>query len=51
VLAQPDTSLRLFGKPELRGYRRLGVALARGASIEEARDKAGRVARGVRVIE
>jgi phosphoribosylglycinamide formyltransferase 2 len=50
VLEEPDTSLRLFGKPELRGHRRLGVALARGGSIEEAREKAGRVSRAVRVI-
>jgi phosphoribosylglycinamide formyltransferase 2 len=49
-LLEPDTGLRLFGKPELRGQRRLGVALARGATVEEARAKAGRVARGVRVI-
>ena len=50
VLEEPDTSLRLFGKPELRGHRRLGVGLARGSSIEEAREKAGRVSRAVRVI-
>ena len=50
MLGEPDTSLRLFGKPEMRGQRRLGVALARGGSIEEAREKAGRVSRAVRVI-
>jgi phosphoribosylglycinamide formyltransferase 2 len=50
ALEEPDTNLRLFGKPELRGHRRLGVALARGGSIEEAREKAGRVSRAVRVI-
>jgi phosphoribosylglycinamide formyltransferase 2 len=44
ALRDPDTELRLFGKPEVRGRRRLGVALARGASIEEARDKARRAA-------
>ena len=44
ALAEPDTELRLFGKPEVRGKRRLGVALARGQSIEEARDKARRAA-------
>ena len=48
-LSAPDTSLRLFGKPEVRGHRRLGVALARGASLEEAREKAQAVAKGVRV--
>lgn len=40
ALAAPDTELRLFGKPEVAGKRRMGVALARGASIEEARSKA-----------
>ena len=50
ALAEPDTSLRLFGKPELRGQRRLGVALARAESIGEARQKAERVARGVCVV-
>ena len=47
ALQEPDTSLRLFGKPEIRGSRRLGVALARGDSIEEARDKARRAAGAV----
>lgn len=50
VLEESDTSLRLFGKPELRGHRRLGVGLARAESIEAAREKAGRVSRAVRVI-
>jgi phosphoribosylglycinamide formyltransferase 2 len=50
ALSEPDTSLRLFGKPQLRGPRRLGVALARGASLEEARSRAARVARAVKVI-
>jgi len=40
ALAQPDTALRLFGKPEVRGHRRMGVSLALGASIDEARAKA-----------
>jgi phosphoribosylglycinamide formyltransferase 2 len=40
ALSAPDTSLRLFGKPEISGHRRLGVALARGATLEEARAKA-----------
>jgi phosphoribosylglycinamide formyltransferase 2 len=49
-LGEPDTNLRIFGKPELHGPRRMGVALARGASLEEARAKAGRVARAVKVV-
>jgi phosphoribosylglycinamide formyltransferase 2 len=40
ALQFPDTALRLFGKPEVRGHRRMGVSLALGASIEEARAKA-----------
>ncbi len=50
VLNEPDTSLRLFGKPEIKGHRRLGVGLARAATVEEARSKAARVAKAVRVV-
>ncbi len=49
-LSEPDTALRLFGKPEVKGHRRLGVALARGATIDEARAKARAVAAGVRAV-
>jgi phosphoribosylglycinamide formyltransferase 2 len=44
ALADPDTQLRLFGKPEVRGERRMGVCLARGSTIEEARAKANKAA-------
>jgi phosphoribosylglycinamide formyltransferase 2 len=40
ALSQDDTQLRLFGKPEVSGQRRMGVALARAKTIETARDKA-----------
>jgi phosphoribosylglycinamide formyltransferase 2 len=40
ALMEPDTAIRLFGKPEVRGHRRMGVSLALGASIDEARAKA-----------
>ena len=40
VLQQPDTQLRLFGKPEVSGRRRMGVVLARGDSIESALETA-----------
>lgn len=49
ALAQPDTGLYLFGKPEVSGHRRLGVAVARGADIETARAKAARTMEAVRV--
>jgi phosphoribosylglycinamide formyltransferase 2 len=40
ALLQPDTALRLFGKPEVRGHRRMGVSLALGSTIDDARAKA-----------
>ena len=49
ALAEPDTALRLFGKPEVSGQRRMGVALARDESIEAARAKALRAAAAVEV--
>ncbi|MDE6018364.1 MAG: formate-dependent phosphoribosylglycinamide formyltransferase [Muribaculaceae bacterium] len=42
VLAEPGTQLRIFGKPVVHGHRRMGVILARGASVDEARAKAAR---------
>ncbi|EPF65397.1 formate-dependent phosphoribosylglycinamide formyltransferase [Pseudomonas syringae] len=49
ALAEPDTALRLFGKPEVNGQRRMGVALARDESIEAARAKAARASQAVNV--
>jgi phosphoribosylglycinamide formyltransferase 2 len=49
ALAQPDTQLRLFGKPEVRGQRRMGVMLARGDNVEEARNKAITASGAIRV--
>jgi phosphoribosylglycinamide formyltransferase 2 len=40
ALQMPDTQIRLFGKPEVKGQRRMGVALARDNSVESARQKA-----------
>ncbi|MCQ2226166.1 MAG: formate-dependent phosphoribosylglycinamide formyltransferase, partial [Paludibacteraceae bacterium] len=39
ALALPDTSIRIFGKPDVHDHRRMAVLLARGASVEEAREK------------
>lgn len=50
ALAEPDTALRLFGKPEVRGERRLGVALARADSIDAARERAVRAAAAVKPV-
>ena len=44
ALATPGTDMRIFGKPEVRGHRRVGVLLATGADIEEACDKAEKAA-------
>lgn len=41
VLEQPDTQLRLFGKPSVNGHRRMAVLLARAEHVEEARRKTG----------
>jgi phosphoribosylglycinamide formyltransferase 2 len=43
ALTEPDTAIRLFGKPEVRGHRRMGVSLALGSTIDEARAKARRM--------
>ncbi len=45
-----DVDVRLFGKPTTRPYRRMGVALARGATVEEARRIAVEAAGKVRIV-
>lgn len=42
VLAEPGTQLRIFGKPEIHGHRRMAVILATDESVEAARAKAER---------
>ncbi|WP_368010540.1 formate-dependent phosphoribosylglycinamide formyltransferase [Laspinema palackyanum] len=49
ALIEPDVDLRLFGKPDSRPYRRMGVALAKGQTIAEARAKATRAANTVKI--
>lgn len=49
ALAEADTQLRLFGKPQIVGRRRMGVALALGDSIDDARAKARRAAAAIAV--
>lgn len=49
ALTEPDTALRLFGKPEVHGRRRMGVALALDASVEAAKQKALRAAQAVHI--
>ena len=50
ALAQPDTQLRLFGKPKVTGKRRMAVALARGSDVEAARAAARKVTEEIGVI-
>jgi phosphoribosylglycinamide formyltransferase 2 len=49
ALNEPETQLRLFGKPGVAGRRRMGVALARGKDIDEARAKARQAASQVAI--
>jgi phosphoribosylglycinamide formyltransferase 2 len=49
ALAEPDTQLRIFGKPEVKGRRRMAVTLARDADVEAARARAVRAAACLKV--
>ena len=49
ALSVPESQLRLFGKPVCTGKRRLAVAIAAAASVEEARRRAAAVAGAVRI--
>ena len=42
VLAEPGLQIRIFGKPEVKGHRRMGVILAQDETVEAARQKAER---------
>jgi phosphoribosylglycinamide formyltransferase 2 len=48
ALAEPDTQLRIFGKPEVKGRRRMAVTLARDTTIDAAKAKAIRAAKAIR---
>ena len=50
ALTEPNTNIRLFGKPEIKGHRRLGVLLARGKDVEEAKEKVFRMREKVKVV-
>ncbi len=49
VLEEPGTQMRIFGKPEIKGHRRMGVILATADTLEEARAKADRAYDKLRV--
>jgi phosphoribosylglycinamide formyltransferase 2 len=50
ALTEPDTQVLLFGKPDARPHRRMGVALARGASEADARQRADGAAARIQVL-
>ncbi len=50
ALAQPQTQVRLFGKPEIDGRRRLGVVLTRRKTIEESVQDAVENAKKVKIV-
>lgn len=49
VLAEPGVQLRIFGKPEIKGHRRMGVILATAGTLEEAREKALRAQNALKI--
>ncbi|EJL6308824.1 phosphoribosylglycinamide formyltransferase 2 [Vibrio cholerae] len=49
ALSVPHTQVRLFGKPDIAGHRRLGVALSRGKTTQEATDRAIECAKAVKI--
>jgi phosphoribosylglycinamide formyltransferase 2 len=50
ALAEVDVQVLLFGKPDARPHRRMGVALASGANLEEARQRADQAAAAITVL-
>jgi phosphoribosylglycinamide formyltransferase 2 len=50
ALSEKDVDIRLFGKPNAHPYRRMGVALAKGLNIQEAREKATKAASKITII-
>lgn len=50
ALSEKDVDIRLFGKPNAHPYRRMGVALAKGVNVQEAREKATKAASKITII-
>ncbi|MHC5773107.1 formate-dependent phosphoribosylglycinamide formyltransferase [Nostoc sp.] len=50
ALSEKDVDIRLFGKPNAHPYRRMGVALAKGDNVQEAREKATKAANKITII-
>ncbi|MEH1913500.1 formate-dependent phosphoribosylglycinamide formyltransferase [Nostoc sp.] len=50
ALSEKDVDIKLFGKPNAHPYRRMGVALAKGVNVQEAREKATKAASKITII-
>lgn len=50
ALTQPHSDLRLFGKPAVAGKRRMGVALAKAMSIDDAKARALHIVNSLTVM-
>ncbi|MBD2202084.1 formate-dependent phosphoribosylglycinamide formyltransferase [Calothrix sp. FACHB-1219] len=50
ALSETDVDIRLFGKPTSHPYRRMGVALAKGADVQQAREKATSAASKIKLV-
>lgn len=50
ALSEKNVDIRLFGKPDSRPFRRMGVALAKGENVQEARDKATSAASKIKIV-
>jgi phosphoribosylglycinamide formyltransferase 2 len=51
ALSVPDVDIKLFGKPDSRPYRRMGVALAKAETTDLARTKATHAASQITIVE
>ena len=49
ALKEPGVQIRIFGNPEVKGHRRMGVLLATDSSVEAARDKAERAYQALKI--
>ncbi|MEH2352388.1 formate-dependent phosphoribosylglycinamide formyltransferase [Nostoc sp.] len=50
ALSEKDVDIKLFGKPNAHPYRRMGVALAKGVNVQQAREKATKAASKITII-
>ncbi|WP_414571159.1 formate-dependent phosphoribosylglycinamide formyltransferase [Nostoc sp. CCY 9925] len=50
ALSEKNVDIKLFGKPNAHPYRRMGVALAKGVNVQEAREKATKAASKIKII-